>query len=106
MLEARIKHANGVLAILPSDPDNLFIALTARDLNPSVHIVARADEPSSDRKLLRAGADSVISPFSTAGMRIATEMLAAMGDLTEAASVPEPAKPTPQWIVVQDGSSM
>ncbi len=105
LTEARIKHANGVLAILPSDPDNLFIALTARDLNPNLHIVARADEPSSDKKLLRAGADGVISPFSTAGMRIATEMLAATGDFTEAAAA-EPAKPTPQWIVVQDGSSM
>ncbi len=106
LVEARIKQANGVLAILPSDPDNLFIALTARDLNPNVHIVARADEPSSDKKLLRAGADSVISPFSTAGMRIATEMLAATGELTEAAAAAEPTKPTPQWIIVQDGSSM
>ena len=39
-------------------------------------------------------------------MRIATEMLAATGELTEAASATEPAKPTPQWVVVQEGSSM
>jgi voltage-gated potassium channel len=106
LLQARIEHANGVLAILPSDPENLFIALTARDLNPNVHIVARADEPSSEKKLLRAGADGVVSPFSTAGTRIATEILAATGELTEAASPTEQDKPTPQWIVIQDGSSM
>ncbi len=106
--EARIKTARGLIAVLPSDPDNLFITLTARELNPTLHIIARAEEASSERKLLRAGADNVISPFATAGRQIASNMLVATGDSREIENVCTFTLPdvTSQWVLVQEGSSM
>ena len=106
--EARIKTARGLIAVLPSDPDNLFITLTARELNPTLHIIARAEEASSERKLLRAGADNVISPFATAGRQIASNMLVATGDSREIENVCTFSLPdvTSQWVLVQEGSSM
>ena len=76
LLKARLKSASSLLALLDSDPDNLFIALTARELNPTLHIVARAEAASSDKRILRAGADTVISPFHSAGKQVALEALA------------------------------
>lgn len=78
LMHARIKDARGLLALLDTDPDNLFLTLTARELNPTLHIVARGEGPGSDRKLQRAGADRVISPFSVAGIQIARDHLEAL----------------------------
>ncbi len=106
MLEAGIKCACGLLALLNSDPDNLFAVLTARELNPTLHIIARAEDSSSEKKIFRAGADSVISPFATAGRQIAGNILAATGN---SAQMPEYSiQPTavPQWVTIQEGSSM
>lgn len=107
LMEAGIKSATGLLALLNSDPDNLFIVLSARELNPTLHIISRAEDASSEKKIMRAGADSVISPFATAGKQIAGDMLAATGktsDLATELSLGPDA--VPQWITVQDGSSM
>ncbi|HBF42516.1 MAG TPA: hypothetical protein DDW42_02585 [Desulfobacteraceae bacterium] len=106
LMKAGIKSATGLLALLNSDPDNLFIVLGARELNPTLHIISRAEEASSEKKILRAGADSVISPFATAGKQIAGDMLAATGKvsgLTELSLRPDA---MPQWITVHNGSSM
>ena len=56
---------------MDSDADNIFIALTARELAPGVLIVARASADDSEKKLLRAGADRVISPYKTTGAEMA-----------------------------------
>ena len=104
--EARIKSAKGLLALLNADPDNLFIVLSARELNPTLHIIARAEDISSEKKIFRAGADSVVSPFATAGKQIAGNILTATGkygDLAESFSLPEA---VPQWLNVQHGSEM
>ena len=106
LLEAGIKSASGLLALLKSDPDNLFIVLTARELNPTLHILARADEVSSEKKIFRAGADSVISPFDTAGRQIAGDILAATGKLVRLKGYSVQPGAVPQWVTVQDGSSM
>ena len=75
LLEAGIRHAHGLAACLADDADNLLVCLTARDMNPGVSTVARAyDEESMDR-LRRAGADHVISPTLTGGIRMATTLL-------------------------------
>ena len=79
LLEAGIKSAEGVLVLLNSDPDNLFIVLTARELNPTLHIIARAEEESSESKIIKAGADKVTSPFATAGRQIADDILSLTG---------------------------
>jgi len=59
-----------------SDAANVFITLTARALNPDLRIVARASEGASIDKLLRAGADEVVSPYRLTGRRMANLTLA------------------------------
>ncbi|MCK5187076.1 MAG: NAD-binding protein, partial [Deltaproteobacteria bacterium] len=106
LLEAGVKSARGLLALLNSDPDNLFIVLTTRELNPTLHIIARAEEASSEKKILQAGADSVISPFATAGKQIADDILAATGKQTELYRSSIGTNAAPQWIKVQDKLSV
>ncbi len=72
---AGIEKAKGLISVLSSDAENLFLVLSARDLNPDLFIVARASEESSERKILRAGADRVVSPYFTGGIRIANSIL-------------------------------
>jgi voltage-gated potassium channel len=98
-LDAGIKHAKGLLALLGSDPENVFLVLTAREMNPTLRIIARANDPNVENKLYKAGADRVISPFKTAGTQIANEMLLATGQQGDTCSLAD-GPPTPQWIVV------
>jgi voltage-gated potassium channel len=71
LLAAGIERAQAVIACVDSDADNIFIALTARELRPDILIVARASAEDSEKKLLRAGADRVISPYKTSGSEMA-----------------------------------
>lgn len=71
LLDAGIMKARAVLACVDSDAENIFITLTARELRPDIQIVARAGKESSERKLLRAGANRVISPYKTSGRAMA-----------------------------------
>ena len=59
---AGIRQAKTVISALPHDAENVFIALTCRDLNEQVHIISRAEHASTKRKLLQAGADRVVMP--------------------------------------------
>ena len=68
---ARIDKARGLIAALGDDPENVFVTLTARGLNPNLHIVARASRSESVRNLERAGADRVILPHEIGGLRMA-----------------------------------
>ena len=65
--EAGIEKAKGLISVLPTDAENLFVVLSARELNPKLFIVARAGEEGSEQKLLRAGADRVVSPYHIGG---------------------------------------
>ena len=73
--QAHIEHARGLIAATTTDATNLYIVLTARTLNPHLKIIARASEDTAERHLLTAGADSVVSPYSFAGQRIAQSLL-------------------------------
>jgi voltage-gated potassium channel len=73
--EARIEKAKGLISVLSTDADNLYVVLSARGLNPKLRIVARASEEGVEKKLLRAGADSVVSPYFIGGLRIAHTIL-------------------------------
>jgi voltage-gated potassium channel len=75
LLTARIKEASGLITTLPTDADNVFVVLTARVLNPSLHIIARNHELSSRKKLIRAGANNVVSPDEIGGKKMANLML-------------------------------
>jgi voltage-gated potassium channel len=72
---AGIERARAVIACVDSDAENIFIALTARELRSDIRIVARAAVEESERKLLRAGADRVISPYKTSGAEMARTAL-------------------------------
>lgn len=73
--EARIGDARGLIAVLPSDAANVFVTLTARQLNPDLMIVAKATDHQATDKLRRAGATRVITPSEIAGRRIASSVL-------------------------------
>ncbi len=75
ILRCGIKHARGLICVLRNDQDNVYAILTARGLNADIRIITRANEYESERKLKRAGADHVVSPFKIGGSRIASVML-------------------------------
>jgi voltage-gated potassium channel len=78
---AGIKRAKALIATLANDADNVFLVLTARQLNPNLTIISRASEDGSDIKLRRAGADNVIMPDKIGGRRMAR--LVAQPDIVE-----------------------
>jgi voltage-gated potassium channel len=69
--QAGIERARGLVCAVDSDAANVFITLTARALNPDLRIVARASDRASIGKLVRAGADEVVSPYGLTGRRMA-----------------------------------
>ncbi len=75
MMRAGIKWAKGLISVLNSDANNVYITLTARNLNPDIFIVARSSSPLSERKLIQAGANKVISPHYLGGKRMAQILL-------------------------------
>src|SRR5660398_209378 len=68
---AGINRARGLVTAVDSDADNMYVVLSARTLNPSLQIVARANLDTSIRKLRKAGADQVISPYGIGGKKMA-----------------------------------
>jgi len=73
--EARIESVKGLLALVGNDPDNVYIVLTAKYLNPNLRIVARAIIPESIEIMKKAGADYVICPQTIGGLRLAAVAL-------------------------------
>ena len=71
LLEAGIHRARGLISVVASDADNLFITMSARGLNPRLYILVRADEEHSEKKLLRAGANRVVMPYFIGGHKMA-----------------------------------
>jgi voltage-gated potassium channel len=70
--QAGVERARNLVAALANDADNLFVTLTARQMRPELHIVARAENSATEPKLRRAGANRVISPQTIGAERIAT----------------------------------
>jgi voltage-gated potassium channel len=75
LLEAQIQTAKGLVAVLSNDKDNLFLVITARFLNPNLKIISRAIDLSIESKLIRAGANYVVSPNHIGGLRIANVLI-------------------------------
>lgn len=75
LLEAGLLEARGLITCLSADADNLYVCLSARDLNARVTIVARAYDEESIDKLYRAGADQVVSPNVSSAIRMASVLL-------------------------------
>ncbi len=73
--QAGIDRARGLISVITSDADNVYVTLTARGLRPDIPIIARASEEDAEVKLRRAGATEVISPYIFTGHRIAQALL-------------------------------
>ena len=73
--KAGIEHAKGIVLALPSDQENLFATITARQHSSSIKIVAKCVDRSTEKKLKRAGANEVVSPSAIGGLRMASVML-------------------------------
>jgi len=69
--QAGVERARGLVSAIDSDANNVYVTLSARALNPSLFIVGRAGAEGADKKVLQAGADRVVSPYTMAGRRIA-----------------------------------
>ncbi len=75
LLRAGIKRAKGLVSVVTTDTENVYITLTARGLTPDLYILARAGEEGSEIKLKRAGANKVVSPYLIGGSRMAQAIL-------------------------------
>jgi voltage-gated potassium channel len=75
LLAAGVQRARGLFASLANDAGNVFVTLTAKELNPELFVVARAENERSERTLFRSGADKVISPYIMGGHRMAQAAL-------------------------------
>jgi voltage-gated potassium channel len=73
--EAGIERAQGLIAALPTDKDNLVVTVMARQLNPNLRIVARYVDGKFSERMLKAGANSAVSPNHIGGLRLASEVL-------------------------------
>ncbi|MFY0625193.1 MAG: potassium channel protein [Reichenbachiella sp.] len=71
LIGAGIEKAAAIISTLPSDAQNVFLSLTARELNHNITIISRASEDSSEKKLIRAGATKVIMPDAVGGLHMA-----------------------------------
>ncbi len=73
--QAGVERARGLVTAAASDAANLYVTMSARFLNDKLFIVARAEEEDAEKKLLRAGANKVVSPYAIGGQRVAQAVL-------------------------------
>jgi voltage-gated potassium channel len=72
---AGVERARGLVSVAPSDADNLYVTMSARLLNERLFIVARAETEAAEKKLQRAGANRVVSPYAIGGFRVAQAVI-------------------------------
>lgn len=75
LIKAGIERAKALVAVLGEDAENVYITLTARNLNPNIYIISRADNPRVEKKLYQAGADRVLSPYIIGARKMALALL-------------------------------
>jgi len=73
--EAGIERARGLVAGLPTDKDNLYLTITAKQINPKLRVVAKGIDTKVNAKLFKAGADTVVTPNFIGGLRMASELI-------------------------------
>jgi len=73
--ESRIQYAKGLVCAVSSEAENVFIAMTAREMNPDLNIIARYEEDATRKKLMRAGANQVVNPYSIGSKKISQILL-------------------------------
>jgi voltage-gated potassium channel len=75
LLVAGIKEAKALAALLPTDADNLYVVMTARQLNPSAFLLSKVVEEEAERKILQVGANRTVSPYTLSGLKIAQSLM-------------------------------
>lgn len=75
LIDAGVKRAKGIVCALPTDAHNLYVILAAKELNPDIFVLSRAEDEASERRLLKVGADRVMSPYKEGAMRMAMAIL-------------------------------
>jgi len=105
LIQAGVDRAKGLVSVVNSDVENLYIVLTARGLNKDLYIVARAGEEGSEQKLVRAGANRVSSPYLIGGTQVAQVLLRPhVVDFLELATKGEHLDLQIEEITIQQGS--
>jgi voltage-gated potassium channel len=75
LIQAGVKRARALAALLPTDADNLYLVLTAKLLNPSLYVLSKALEEDGEKKILQIGANKIISPYKLSALRIAEGLI-------------------------------
>ena len=103
----QIGRARGMVAAVGTDAENVYAILTARELAPRLFIVGRAETEDSERKLLRAGADRVISPYQIGGQQMAqTALRPAVVDFVKLATAAGNLELAMEQVKVSGGSAL
>lgn len=104
---ANVKTARSLIAAASSDAENVYIALTARGINPDLYIVARANDQSGERQMLRAGVNKVVSPALIGSHRMAqAAMSPAVADFIELTTMTESLDLVFEQIRIEPGSTL
>lgn len=102
-----VTRAKGLVTVINKDAENVFIVLTARDLNKDLRIFARASAPGTDKRLLKAGANRVVAPYSIGAIQIAHNILRpTVTDFLELALSGEGMELSMEELCIPDQSSM
>ena len=75
LISAGIKNTNGIVVTLGTDQDNLFVTMSARTLNQDAYLLSRCSKPDARAKLLRAGSNKVVNPYTAGGHKMAELLL-------------------------------
>jgi voltage-gated potassium channel len=107
LLEAGIEKAKGLVSVVSLDAENLYICLTGRVLNPRLFILSRAEDEVNERKLLRAGANTVILPYMVGGRRMVQAIIRpTTSDFLESAIHDESTELNIEEVTVGEGSGL
>ena len=107
LVKLRIDSARGLIAALGSDAENVYTILTARGLRPDLFVIARADSEDAGRKMLKAGASRVVSPYQIGAVRLAqTALRPAVVDFVELATSSENLELAMEQVTIGGGSGL
>lgn len=107
LMRSGVARARAVIAALGSDAENLFVTLSVKELNPGCKVVARAEDPGSEKKLQRAGAHKVVSPLRMGSLRMGQAVVRpAIVDFLEVATETPELDLVMEGVPVEEGSRL
>lgn len=107
LLNAGVERASSLAIASPSDALNTYITISARDLNPTMHILARATDDTAAKRLRKAGANQAVSPYHVGGLRMAALLIRpAVVDFMDVASLGNFPDLFIEQLAVKEGSEL